>query len=145
MNNNNDSQAAVQVPEVCAHEFVPSGMISFLLQSGYTVDQVAGRLAVDEDFVKGCLSNEKPLSIEADAELLRLKDLYLREQVKATLRASPYIGITKGATFLGVSKAEYEFAYNTLIRSGEVKFTRETPDWGDAGKNKMPLRKHIVK
>lgn len=145
MNNDPKNLASEAEADVTAHEFTPASMVAHLLQSGFTVDQIEGRIAAPMDFVKGCLSDSQPISSQPDQLMLMLKDLYLREQVKSFLRASPYLGMKKGAQRIGISLKEYEATYNGLIRAGEVKFVIDTPDWGDVGSKKIPLRKHIVK
>lgn len=145
MNNDpKDSTSQVETA-VNGHEFTPASMASFLLQIGFTVDQIEGRVAAAADFVKNCLSDSNPIDDQIDQPMSMLKSLYLREQVKSFLRASPYLGMKKGSHRLGIAMKEYESIYNALISSGEVKFVIETPDWGDVGAKKIPLRKHIVK
>lgn len=145
MEDNNTKKAEQSVEEHFAHEFTPKDMVSFLLGNGFTVDQIEGRIAESSDYVKTCLADSRPLTDDLDQSLFLLKNLYLKEQIKSYLRASPFMGINKGAERLGISRKVYEFNYNSLIKSGEVKFVIETPDWGDVGKNKVPLRRHIVK
>ena len=144
MDNHNDESMA-ENSSACAHEFSPAGMVSFLLGSGYTVDDIEGRVAAPSGFVHDCLSKAESLPDIISNEIARLKEFYLREQVNAILRATPFIGIEKGAVFLGIGKDDYKRVYEALIRSGEVKFTREIPTWGDDSLRKIPLRKHIVK
>jgi len=127
------------------HEFTRSGMVAHLLKSGFTVDQIAGRIVLPTEEVKVCLGDSSPLGSQVDQSTLMLKDFYLREQVKSLLRASPFLGVKTGARRLGISMKDYELVYSALIGSGEVTFVMDIPDWGDAGSKKVPLRKHSVK
>lgn len=145
MNNDQRDPSSNGEIEASGHEFTPSSMAGFLLQIGFTVDQIEGRIAAPADFVKICLADSSPVTGNADQPIVMLKNLYLREQVKSFLRASPYMGMTKGSQRVGISRKDYESIYNSLISSGEVKFIIDTPDWGDTGAKKIPLRKHIVK
>lgn len=141
---NDPKTSATETEFVFAHEFTPVSMVSFLLKNGYTADQIEGRIVASSGFVKDCLSDLSPISENLSQPMAMLKNLYLREQIKSFLRASPFLGTKKGAQKIGIPSDEYKSVYDQLIGSGEVKFVTDIPDWGDSGERKL-LRKHIVK
>lgn len=143
-NDSSDNSSQFEAAQA-GHEFTPSGMANFLLLIGFTATQIEGRIAAPPDFVKECLTDVNSITANSSQSILLLKNLYLRELIKSLLRVSPYLGYAKGSQRVGISKNEYEHIYNSLISSGEVKFVIDTPDWGDVGTKKIPLRKHIVK
>lgn len=130
--------------EVECHRFTPSDMTGSLLQSGFTATEVEDRIAAPSGSVQQWLGDSTLVTESSASELLRLKQLYLREQVKSVFRNSPFIGVPKGADRLGIASKDFESIYKSLLSSGEITFSMEIPTWLDQGK-RVPLRKHHVK
>ena len=130
--------------DVECHRFTPADMAGSLLQSGFTATEIEDRVAASAGSVQDWLTDVDEISSASSAESLRLKQLYLREQVKSVFRNSPFIGVVKGAERLGIARKDFEFLYRALLSSGEISYSMEIPTWLDQDK-RVPLRKHHVK
>lgn len=131
-------------PDLVCHRFTPADMAGSLLQSGFTASEIEDRVAAPEGSVQQWLGTEELILENSQAELLRLKNLYLREQVKSVFRNSPFIGVQKGSERLGITRKDFEFIYRALLSSGDITYSMEIPTWVDQDK-RVPLRKHYVK
>ena len=108
--------------EVECHRFTPADMAGSLLHGGFTATEIEDKVAAAEGSVQQWLADEDIILDQSPSELLRLKQLYLREQVKAVFRNSPFIGVQKGSERIGITKKQFEFIYKALLSSGDLTY-----------------------
>ena len=121
-----------------------SSMVEFLLNAGQVASRIEDRIGADNGFVKGALTDQANYDPSTSTdEVKRLRMLYLRKQLKFLYRKHAFIGAKKAASKIGISLNEFDFIYNGLIASGELKFKLSVPTWGDPEKKNM-LREHVV-
>jgi len=116
-------------------------IMEYFLDRSITSSQIADKLGVPLTELQEILTNSDLRLSETSHVEKRIEKLFLRERIKDTFRRNPYLGAQKVCEKLGVTLAQYQDAYETLLNLGELTFDLDRPLWATEGK---VVRKHAV-
>ncbi len=141
---NSNQQNEVATAEIAGEDEVdvtPAEMLDCMLSLGFSAEEIEAQMGAS-GYVKNALHDANPVPSDPSAHVLKLLDLYWREQLKGLFRRSPFIGAVKGAQEIGMKRSEFRRIYRLLIDEGKLKYRLTIPAW--VGAKKVALRKHVV-